>query len=445
MNGRDDISGLPKTVRIESEEIRRALNKPLDEMSKAVKDALDATPPDLASDLMYYGILLTGGGAMLRGLDVRLRDETGVAVNVSPTGLDNVVTDGRAYWRRMPSTAALSRATRKGVIVLPRSNKKRYTSTLNNRRQSSGMRPFVICCLVSLLLLTFYVREGEAGVIHSIRSGVNTVATPVRMVGAVVATPFNAIGNVFTNLSAPQETLSELKKQNEELTSELAQLTEAEKTAERLESLLGLQSTYNLQSTAARIIGTTGDAWSQTVTIDKGSANGFEIGMPVCNSGGVIGQIIEVSAATSTVRLINDENSGVSAMVQSTRAQGILQGQPDGTLMLSYVPADADVKVGDVIITSGLGGRFPKGLPLGTVSSVSRAANATYYTIVVRAISTAESNEEVLVITSLTDEQAASSEDVAAANTAAQGNGAASTQDASADSADASTDGSTKE
>ena len=307
------------------------------------------------------------------------------------------------------------------------------------------MRPFVICCLVSLLLLTFYVREGEAGVIHSIRSGVNTVATPVRMVGAVVATPFNAIGNVFTNLSAPQETLSELKKQNEELTSELAQLTEAEKTAERLESLLGLQSTYNLQSTAARIIGTTGDAWSQTVTIDKGSANGFEIGMPVCNSGGVIGQIIEVSAATSTVRLINDENSGVSAMVQSTRAPGILQGQPDGTLMLSYVPADADVKVGDVIITSGLGGRFPKGLPLGTVSSVSRAANATYYTIVVRAISTAESNEEVLVITSLTDEQAASSEDVAAANTAAQGNGVASTQDASADSADASADGSTKE
>ena len=91
VNGRDVITGLPNTVRIESEEIRRALNKPLDEMAKAVKDALDATPPDLASDLMYYGILLTGGGALLRGLDVRLRDETGVSVNVSPTALDNVV------------------------------------------------------------------------------------------------------------------------------------------------------------------------------------------------------------------------------------------------------------------------------------------------------------------------------------------------------------------
>lgn len=91
VNGRDVITGLPKTVRIESEEIRRALQKPLEEMVKAVKGALDATPPDLASDLMYYGILLTGGGALLRGLDVLLRDETGVSVNVSPTALDNVV------------------------------------------------------------------------------------------------------------------------------------------------------------------------------------------------------------------------------------------------------------------------------------------------------------------------------------------------------------------
>jgi len=92
VNGRDVMSGLPKTVRIESEEIRRALDKPLDEVTKAVKDALDVTPPDLASDLMYYGILLTGGGGLLRGLDQRLREETGVAVNVSPTALENVVT-----------------------------------------------------------------------------------------------------------------------------------------------------------------------------------------------------------------------------------------------------------------------------------------------------------------------------------------------------------------
>ena len=288
------------------------------------------------------------------------------------------------------------------------------------------MRPFVLCCLISLLLLTFYIREGESGPIHSVRSVVNTVTTPVRMVGSVVAAPFHAIGNVVSNVTAPQETLSELREQNEQLTAEVAKLTEAEKTAERLEGLLGLQSTYSLESTAARIVGGSSDAWSQTVTIDKGTIDGLEVGMAVCNSGGAIGQIVEVSASSSTVRLLTDENSGISAMVQRSRAQGILQGQPDGSLLLNYVTADSDVSVGDIVITSGLGGVFPKGLPLGTVTSVNRASNATYYTVTVRAQSLAENNEEVLVITSVAAEQAASDEDVAEANTQATGTGSAS-------------------
>ena len=158
------------------------------------------------------------------------------------------------------------------------------------------------------------------------------------------------------------------------------------------------------------------------MTIDKGSSDGFAINMPVCNSAGVIGQIIEVSANTSTVRLITDENSGVSAMVQSTRAQGILQGQPDGTLRLEYVTTDADVQEGDIIVTSGIGGVYPKGLPLGTVSTVVREENATYYTITVTpASSDTENNEEVLVITSLTSDQQASDEEVSQANDAPQG------------------------
>ena len=220
------------------------------------------------------------------------------------------------------------------------------------------MRPLIVFSVISVLLLTFYIREGEAGPIHAVRSGVTTITSPVRFVGSAVATPFNAIGNVFSNLTASQDTLAEL--------------SEAQKTAERLEGLVGLQSTYNLKSTAARIVGASGDAWTSTVTIDKGSADGLTINMPVTSSAGVIGQIIEVSAKTSTVRLIGDENSGVSAMVQDTRAQGMLQGQPDGTLRLDYVSADSDVKVGDIIVTSGIGGVFPKGLPLGTVSSVEK-------------------------------------------------------------------------
>jgi len=312
-------------------------------------------------------------------------------------------------------------------------SRKRPTS-LHSSKQSTGGRPLIAFCLVSLLLLTFYVREGDSGIVHSARGAVMAITSPVRMVGAAIASPFGAIGTAAGNLTASSETLSDLKEENEKLTAKVAELSEAQKTAERLEALVGLQSTYSLKSTAARIIGASSDAWNDTVTLDKGSTSGFAVGMPVCSSGGVIGQIIEVSATTSTVRLITDEQSGVSAMLQDSRAQGMLQGQADGTLRLSYITADADVKTGDIVITSGLGGVFPKGLPLGTVSSVERASNAVYYTIVVRAASTAENNEEVLVVTSVGDDQVASDEDVAAANSTPQGSAADST------TADQSTD-----
>lgn len=279
----------------------------------------------------------------------------------------------------------------------------------------------IVLCVISLLLLTFYLREGDTGPIHALRGGVMTVTSPVRMLGSAVAAPFGALSNIAQNATASSETLSELKKRNEELTAQVAELSEAQETAERLEKLVGLKSTYSLESTAARIIGSTGDAWTDSVIIDKGSASGFEVGMPVCSSGGVIGQIIEVSANTSTVRLITDDQSGVSAMIQGSRAQGVLQGQADGTLRLEYVVSDAEVATGDIVITSGIGGTFPKGLPLGTVASIDRAPNAVYYTIVVRAASSAESNEEVLVITSVSEDQIASDEEVDSANSAPQG------------------------
>lgn len=91
VRGRDLLSGLPRTVRIESEDVREALEEPIAKMIQAVKDTLDETPPDLASDLMEYGITLTGGGGMLRGLDERLRAEIGVPIHVSETALINVV------------------------------------------------------------------------------------------------------------------------------------------------------------------------------------------------------------------------------------------------------------------------------------------------------------------------------------------------------------------
>ena len=326
---------------------------------------------------------------------------------------------------------------------MPRTQK--YSSKYNTKTQSTGFRPLIVLSIVSVLLLTFYIREGDTGPIHAVRAGVVTITSPVRSLGSVIASPFNGLGNIFANLTASQETLDELREQNKELTAQVAELSEAQETATRLEGLLELKSTYNLQSTAARIVGSSTDAWSRTVTIDKGSLDGLAINMPVTDSSGVIGQIIEVAPASAVVRLITDEASGVSAMVQSTRAQGILQGQPDGTLRLEYVSVDADVKEGDIIVTSGIGGIYPKGLPLGTVASVEREPNALYYTVVVNVTSTTENNEEVLVITSLTEEQSASDEEVASANSTPQGGSRNESGDAdgSDDTQGSDTDGST--
>jgi rod shape-determining protein MreC len=234
---------------------------------------------------------------------------------------------------------------------------------------------------------------------------VEIVATPFRYLGAFASQPFSGLGNIFGNLTASEASLSELREENARLTAENAELKESQLTAQNLEALLELKNTYDLQTTGARVISGSTSTWESTITIDKGSTSGLEVGMPVTDAYGVIGQISECNATTSVVRLITDERSGVSAMIQSTRAQGQLTGSADGTLYLTLVRTDQNVAVGDIVVTSGLGGTYPKGLPLGTVTSVEKPTGALYYTIVVKPVSTTSNFEEVLVITSLTEEQ----------------------------------------
>lgn len=287
---------------------------------------------------------------------------------------------------------------------------------LRRKGSDNGMKLAVILMVVSLVLFTLSGREDGSGPLTSVREGFQFITTPVRIVGAAATQPFQGLSNALTNLTADQETLSELKSENEELTARNAELEESEQTAERLQSLLDLQDTYNLQSTAARIISSSTDSWSNTVTIDKGTLSGISVGMPVTDSLGVIGQTVEVGASSATVRLITDENSSVAAMVQSSRAQGMLTGSADGSLHLTMVGSDQSVSVGDTIITSGLGGVFPKGLPLGTVTNVTQSSGSSYLDIEVDPLVSTENYEEVLVVTSLTEDQEATADDLASAD-----------------------------
>lgn len=278
---------------------------------------------------------------------------------------------------------------------------------------------------------------GSGSPFEVVRGAFQTVTSPVRYLGSTVSAPFQGLGNIITNLTADQQTLSDLQEENQRLQARNAELEEAEQTASRLQSLLDLQDSYNLQSTAARIISSSTDSWTSTVTIDKGSTSGLTVGMPIMASNGIIGQIIQCNPTTSVVRLVTDESSSISAMVQSSRAQGMINGSATGQVTLELIRTGQTVEVGDVVVTSGLGGVFPKGLPLGRVTSVENNPGSLYLDIVVEPFAHTENNEEVLVITSLTEGQQASAEDIAAAD--AQENAGKTTSTSTDGAGDAST------
>jgi rod shape-determining protein MreC len=117
------------------------------------------------------------------------------------------------------------------------------------------------------------------------------------------------------------------------------------------------------------------------------------------SANGLIGQIESTSLYSSVVRLITDEESGVSAFLQSSRVEGVLSGSVDGILYLNFITLDVSVEPGDTIITSGTGGVYPKGIPIGEVMSVKNAPSDIYLTIIVKPITKVSAYEEVLVIT----------------------------------------------
>ena len=278
---------------------------------------------------------------------------------------------------------------------------------LGGTGNDSGGRLAAILVALSIALFTLSSREGGTGPLSSVRNAFTVVTTPFDYLGLVVTRPVSGLANVFENLTADRATLSELEEENEELRARVAELEESEVTAENLQDLLDLRSTYELESTAATVISGSTDSWSSTITISKGSSAGLAVGMPVCSSTGVIGQIVECGTASSVVRLLTDEDSAIPAVVQSSRALGSVEGSADGSLTMAMVSTDEEVEVGDTVVTSGLGGVFPKGVPIGVVANVERPEGAVYYVISIDPVVRTDAVEEVLVITSITDEQRA--------------------------------------
>ncbi|HEX4915053.1 MAG TPA: rod shape-determining protein MreC [Vicinamibacterales bacterium] len=171
---------------------------------------------------------------------------------------------------------------------------------------------------------------------------------------------------------------------------------EAQRT-DNLRQLLELRERAQLDTTAAEVIAGPASPDFQTVTIDKGSSEGLATDMAVISPAGVVGRVIMPSRRASKVQLLIDLNAAAGALIERTRVQGVVVGAGSGMLRMRYVPGTADVKTGDLVVTSGIDGIYPKGFVIGTIDSVAGNVGE-YHEITVRPAVDFARIEEVLIV-----------------------------------------------
>ncbi len=240
-------------------------------------------------------------------------------------------------------------------------------------------------------------RQTENQSSRLIRVWAVTTVTPLEKGIVRLQTGATGIWRNYVYLRGVRQQNRELQQQIQQLQLDQVRLKQDAEQAHRLQSLLGFKEQFIAQTTAAQVIGSSGSEQSRIVYLDKGSKQGIERDMAVISSDGVVGKVILVFANTSQVLLINDQSSGVGAILEQSRLQGILKGKASGELVLDKIMSDEDVKPGEKVLTSGGDQIFPKGLPIGSVTRVSTGSQ--FLQVTLRPSAALDHLEEVLVIT----------------------------------------------
>jgi rod shape-determining protein MreC len=222
----------------------------------------------------------------------------------------------------------------------------------------------------------------------------------------------SGVGNLWHNyvyLRGVRQENRELKQEIERLRIEQVRLNQDAEQAGRLQALLGFKEQFISRTLPAQVIGSSGSEQSRSIYIDKGSRDGIKPDMAVITAEGVVGKVLRAFRTTSQVLLVNDQTSGVGAILEKSRLQGVLRGTPLGEVVLEKVMSDETVQAGERVVTSGGDQIFPKGLPVGTVTKVSPGAEL-FLNIRVKPAADLSRLEEVLVITQQEEKTPASAE-----------------------------------
>jgi rod shape-determining protein MreC len=255
---------------------------------------------------------------------------------------------------------------------------------------------FYIFILLSLILLSLSIGKGHEWSLAE-KLAVEITGPFQKFFMGTISTAKDIWRNYFFLVETRQENLL-LKRNISLLKSENNRYQELLLANQRLQNLLNFQENTKEPLLPARVVEWDSSGLFKSIIIDKGESDGLKINMPVVNSEGVVGRVVSVSPNYAQVLLITDQNSAIDGLVQRSRGRGMLKGRGSSECCFDYVIKTCDIKTGDIIITSGLGRMFPKGLYLGIVGKINDFPNKLFKDVRVAPAVDFYKLEEVLII-----------------------------------------------
>ena len=247
--------------------------------------------------------------------------------------------------------------------------------------------------LLALGILSSGRREGGL-----LGRSVGIVGAPVQAVVRGVANGLGYAVDTYVLLVGAKQEADRLRGEVAELRRELMAVQEVGLENQRLRTLLEFKESTDLRLLPARVIGRSATAWFRSIVIDKGFADGVSPDSPVVTAAGVVGRVYETDRSASRVLLLTDPNSAVDAIVQRTRAQVVVEGQLGPTCRVLYLARGDEAAPGDRVVTSGLGGVFPKGSLIGEIAQVDVRPGQVFHTAELAMSADFSRLEEVFVV-----------------------------------------------